>query len=166
MQQVENWLDAFAISYKLNKDHENNEYWIDIKGNKRLDRHFFENPILHRCFNVYPIVQHLIENKSYIVVKNGKEIGRDIPWYEIEEHIGKASDRSGIALQRYKGLGEMTPEQLWETTMNPATRTLLGVGIEDAAKADRVFHVLMGGEVPPRKAFIQAHARNVKNLDI
>ncbi len=60
----------------------------------------------------------------------------------------------------------MTPEQLWSTTMDPETRTLLGVGIEDAAKADHIFHVLMGGEVPPRKAFIQAHARSVKNLDI
>jgi DNA gyrase subunit B len=71
-----------------------------------------------------------------------------------------------INIQRYKGLGEMTPEQLWETTMNPDTRTLLGVGIEDAAKADHIFHVLMGGEVPPRKAFIQAHAKSVRNLDI
>jgi len=71
-----------------------------------------------------------------------------------------------VNIQRYKGLGEMTPEQLWETTMNPATRTLLGVEIEDAAKADHIFHVLMGGEVPPRKAFIQAHAKSVKNLDI
>ncbi len=71
-----------------------------------------------------------------------------------------------INVQRYKGLGEMTPTQLWETTMDPETRTLLGVEIEDTAKADHVFHVLMGGEVPPRKAFIQAHAQSVRNLDI
>jgi DNA gyrase subunit B len=69
-------------------------------------------------------------------------------------------------LQRYKGLGEMTAEQLWETTMNPATRTILSVNVDDAAKADEIFHVLMGDEVPPRKAFIQAHAKSVKNLDI
>jgi len=60
----------------------------------------------------------------------------------------------------------MSAEQLWETTMNPATRTLLTVGIEDAARTDQIFHTLMGGEVPPRKAFIQAHAKSVKNLDI
>ncbi|MFC1965089.1 DNA topoisomerase (ATP-hydrolyzing) subunit B [Chloroflexota bacterium] len=166
MQQVENWLDAFAISYQLNKDHDNNEYWIDIKGDKRLDRHFFENPILNRCLTAYPKVKHLIEGKSYIVVKNDKEIGKDIPWYKLEEVLGKTSDRSGVTLQRYKGLGEMTPEQLWETTMNPASRTMLVVNIDDAARADHTFRVLMGGEVPPRKAFIQAHATSVRNLDI
>jgi DNA gyrase subunit B len=69
-------------------------------------------------------------------------------------------------VQRYKGLGEMSAEQLWETTMNPETRTMLRVNIEDAAKADEVFNMLMGGDVPPRKAFIQAHAKSVKNLDI
>lgn len=73
---------------------------------------------------------------------------------------------SKVDTQRYKGLGEMSPEQLWETTMNPATRTLLKVQIEDAMKADETFHILMGNDVPPRKSFIQAHARSVKNLDI
>jgi DNA gyrase subunit B len=70
-----------------------------------------------------------------------------------------------VDLQRYKGLGEMTAEQLWETTMDPANRTLLKVSIEDAAKADETFQMLMGGDVPPRKAFIQAHAKYAK-LDI
>ena len=71
-----------------------------------------------------------------------------------------------IELQRYKGLGEMNAEQLWDTTMNPATRTLLSVSVEDAAKADTIFSMLMGSEVLPRKTFIQAHAKSVKNLDI
>ncbi|HSW57219.1 MAG TPA: DNA topoisomerase (ATP-hydrolyzing) subunit B [Dehalococcoidales bacterium] len=71
-----------------------------------------------------------------------------------------------IELQRYKGLGEMSAEQLWETTMNPQSRTLLQVCIPDAVKADESFRILMGEEVPPRKAFIQAHAKSVKNLDI
>ena len=71
-----------------------------------------------------------------------------------------------IELQRYKGLGEMSAEQLWETTMNPQTRTLLQVTVPDAVRADESFRILMGEEVPPRKAFIQAHAKSVKNLDV
>ncbi|MDZ4158147.1 MAG: toprim domain-containing protein, partial [Anaerolineaceae bacterium] len=71
-----------------------------------------------------------------------------------------------VNLQRYKGLGEMNPAQLWETTMNPATRTLLQVNIEEDAAADRTFDMLMGAAVPPRTRFIQTHARDVKNLDI
>jgi len=85
---------------------------------------------------------------------------------EKEEVLHQLKGAKKVEVQRYKGLGEMTPEQLWETTMNPETRTLLGVNIDDAAKADHIFHVLMGGEVPPRKAFIQAHAKSVRNLDI
>ena len=71
-----------------------------------------------------------------------------------------------VGLQRYKGLGEMNPEQLWDTTMDPATRTLLLVTIEDLAAADRTFDMLMGAKVPPRKRFIQTHAREVRNLDV
>jgi len=85
---------------------------------------------------------------------------------EKEELLAKLKEAKKAEVQRYKGLGEMSAEQLWETTMNPTTRTLLEVSVDDAARADRIFHILMGDEVPPRKAFIQAHAKNVKNLDI
>jgi DNA gyrase subunit B len=85
---------------------------------------------------------------------------------EKEEVLGEMKGSKNIVLQRYKGLGEMSAEQLWQTTMNPESRTLLSVNVEDVAKADSIFSLLMGGEVPPRKAFIQAHGRSVKNLDI
>ena len=76
-------------------------------------------------------------------------------------------DRSEkVGLQRYKGLGEMNPTQLWDTTMDPEHRTLLLVNIEDATEADRTFDMLMGSAVPPRRRFIQTHARDVRNLDI
>jgi DNA gyrase subunit B len=75
-------------------------------------------------------------------------------------------DGEKVSLSRYKGLGEMNPQQLWDTTMDPSERTLLLVAIEDAAEADRTFDMLMGSAVPPRRRFIQTHAREVRNLDI
>ena len=96
-----------------------------------------------------------------------KEKAEAVEMVEGEEAEATEEERiSGVAVQRYKGLGEMNPEELWETTMNPANRVLLQVKVEDAKEADRMFDILMGQEVAPRKKFIQTHAKSVKNLDI
>lgn len=95
----------------------------------------------------------------------GKESNYAYNDEEKDAIVKQKGDGKTIGLQRYKGLGEMNPEQLWETTMNPATRIMKQISVEDAADADRVFTMLMGNEVPPRKRFIQTHAKNA-TLDI
>lgn len=91
-------------------------------------------------------------------------------WYvyneEQKEAIISEQGIVGDNIQRYKGLGEMNPEQLWETTMDPQVRKMYQVGIDDAQKADEIFKILMGGEVAPRRKFIQSRAKSVKNLDV
>jgi DNA gyrase subunit B len=96
------------------------------------------------------------KEKEYVYSEENKDL--------IIKKINAAGGKYG--LQRYKGLGEMNPEQLWDTTMNPDNRTLLQVSIEDAAEADRTFDMLMGAKVPPRRRFIQTHAKEVRNLDV
>jgi DNA gyrase subunit B len=95
--------------------------------------------------------------------------GKALHWvYTDQEKDGLMRQFEGkkVDVQRYKGLGEMSAEQLWETTMNPEKRTLLQVDIEDASRADEIFHTLMGNDVAPRKAFIQRHASSVRNIDV
>ncbi len=112
------------------------------------------------------------------------QVGKQSAWLYSDQELESYQKRNGkkngkakldgdgeakevkINVQRYKGLGEMNPEQLWETTMDPERRTLLRVDIESAMEADLIFSHLMGEEVEPRKKFIQAHATQVRNLDV
>jgi DNA gyrase subunit B len=105
------------------------------------------------------------EGKLFDIIMEG---GVETPIYNLKEGIEffRTNGRKGIEIQRYKGLGEMNAEQLWETTMDPARRTLLKVTLPDAIAADHMFTMLMGEDVPPRRAFINQHALSVKNLDI
>ena len=84
----------------------------------------------------------------------------------VEDEEGAVIREGGITISRFKGLGEMNPEQLWSTTMNPETRTVLQVSIENAAEADRTFSILMGDDVEPRREFIEKNAKYVRNLDV
>jgi DNA gyrase subunit B len=97
-------------------------------------------------------------------ITRGKEISYAYTDEQKNRKLAQMTGKPEVA--RYKGLGEMNPEQLWETTMNPQNRMLLRVEIEDAVEADKIFDVLMGNDVDPRKRFIQTHAKTVRNLDV
>jgi len=103
-------------------------------------------------------------NTTYQIESGAKTVQVD-NWMDLIDRVKKESFR-GSNLQRYKGLGEMNPDQLWETTMNPEKRTLLKVNIEDVESADDIFTTLMGDKVEPRREFIQNHALEVTDLDI
>jgi len=113
----------------------------------------------------------IVDGRLYIAqpplyrLQSGKEV-HYVYSDEERDAILNRGDGKKWEIQRYQGLGEMNPEQLWETTMDPARRTLLQVTIEDAVRADETFDMLMGSAVPPRRRFIQTHAREVRNLDI
>ena len=158
------------LSCQLEEDAEHNCYKLVVATRANgtgyqtvIDREFLTSP-------EYREIKKLFADLS----------GIGLPPYTVEEGENKTpltsltevlryvmeGGKKGQYIQRYKGLGEMNPEQLWETTMNPETRVLLQVRIEDAVEADEIFSTLMGDEVEPRRKFIEEHALTVKNLDV
>ncbi|TXD35544.1 DNA topoisomerase (ATP-hydrolyzing) subunit B [Lujinxingia vulgaris] len=128
----------------------------------RLDRAFLSGVDYKELLRIRRAFESLGE---HVIVDDGKETE---PLTSIAQVLNRvlAAGRKGQTIQRYKGLGEMNPDQLWDTTMDPEARTMLQVRIEDAVEADALFTVLMGDQVEPRREFIETHALDVRNLDI
>ncbi|MFW0039728.1 MAG: DNA topoisomerase (ATP-hydrolyzing) subunit B [Coxiella endosymbiont of Dermacentor silvarum] len=156
--------------FSLKKDEEQELYFpcisITSYGITRkylFNQDFFCCTDYHHLINFYNEISRLIEVGAY-VKRNDKKIGvrsfKEVLNWLIEE------GKKGLTIQRYKGLGEMNPEQLWETTMDPKTRRLLSVNIKDAVMADKMFTILMGDQVEPRRVFIEQNALAVEHLDI
>ncbi len=154
------------LSEEIEEDEEHQSFRIELnrQGLKlTIDDEFLTSPDFRELQNLYSALKELGQppyNTKYNNDNQAFDSSRELFDYILS--IAK----KGISIQRYKGLGEMNPQQLWGTTMNPEKRTFLQVSIEDSVKADEIFTILMGDHVEPRKAFIEQYALEVRNLDI
>jgi len=168
---TDNHPEVFPMSTSVSKDIEHNCGSIELKTHQggrarttRLDGETTQLPEFRRLMRLYGDLLKL-GGGPYSIVVGGETFA--IPSSPSETlEVVKARGSKGLYVQRYKGLGEMNPEQLWETTMDPTNRVLLRVEVQDLEGADEVFTVLMGDNVEPRRAFIEEHALSVRNLDI
>jgi DNA gyrase subunit B len=129
-----------------------------------LPAEIFASPVYANLRRSYARMLEVIGSPPFDLAYGKKE--RHAETFEQLRHDALEIAKEGIHVGRFKGLGEMNPEELWETTMNPANRMLVKVQVEDAAAADRVFSMLMGDQVEPRREFIESNAKDVRFLDI
>jgi DNA gyrase subunit B len=154
------------ISERIEFDEEHQAFRIEFMRNGLsliIDNEFLMSPDFRELYGLHTALREL--GQPPYKIRHHKEIQRFKDAKELYNFIFSIA-KKGITIQRYKGLGEMNPQQLWETTMNPEKRTLLQVTIEDSIKAEEIFSTLMGDNVEPRKEFIAQHALEVRNLDI
>jgi len=169
MEKIQSLLTEKGIVSILGQDEEHGVYELtfsfQINGMNITSKVNYDLISSVEYRNLYKIHRDLAEFKApFQVISDSEKVKIDNESKLIEYLFQKG--KKGIVIQRYKGLGEMAPQQLWETTMNPEMRSLLQVSIQDAVEADKVFTILMGDEVEPRKNFIEENAREVQNLDI
>ncbi|WP_297887915.1 DNA topoisomerase (ATP-hydrolyzing) subunit B [Sulfurihydrogenibium sp.] len=169
IQSLKEKLPTYEIYYKFNK--EEADYEIFIERQERFSKFVNKVDIDFLSSYSYIRIKEIEKQLTDILGQLPVEISYKQKSVKVEDfdNLFDAIYEAGISgceIQRYKGLGEMNPEQLWETTMNPKTRRLLQVSIEDAALADEVFSILMGEKVEPRRDFIMKYAKEVRNLDI
>ncbi len=151
---------------EIQLDEEHQTYGVEIRRHNyrlNLDTNFITSPEFRELKNLFSIVRDLGELPYKVQTKEGLKEVRKLG--ELLELIFETA-KKGLTIQRYKGLGEMNPHQLWETTMDPDKRTLLQVNVQDSVKANEIFTILMGDQVEPRKEFITTHALEAKNIDI
>ena len=151
---------------EIRLDEEHQTYEVEIRRHNykfNLDANFLSSPEFRELESLYSIVEDMGGLPYKIRTKEGqKEVSTSSGLFEVM----LAAAKKGLTIQRYKGLGEMNPQQLWETTMDPEKRTLLQVNTRDSVKADEIFTILMGDQVEPRKEFITTHALEARNIDI
>ena len=160
-----------AESYKaeLKYNPENAKFSIKLNLNEKehviVNANILKSSEYKRLKTAYPLIRdYLIEEEDYLILETDSEQYEIKSFEKLQKLIDERGQR-GMTLQRFKGLGEMMPQQLWETTMDPATRTLLKVDIEDAMLCDQLFDILMGDKVDPRRNFIETNAVYATNID-